>query len=270
MSEPLCAEGRPAVGAIPELVWRGGVEVYRDHAVTVLRGDGLAIAAELEDASIDAVVTDPPYCTGAIAEAARTAAAGQGRRSENLKRFGWFTGDNMTTAGLAWSLRSLGFEASRFLRPQGSLLVFMDWRMVPTLVPAMESGGLRYQNLIVWDKGSPGLGTGFRATHELVAHFTNGEPVYHDRSRGNVLRHRRVGSGRLHQTEKPLALLGDLIAVVTPVGGTVFDPYAGSGATGEAAAKLGCLAILVEREAGNCAVAATRLSQRQLVLESAR
>lgn len=240
------------------------IEVYSDDAVTVLRGDGLAVAAGLEDASIDAVVTDPPYCSGAVAEASRGAAPGQGRRSENVKRFGWFTGDNMTTAGLAWALHALGFEASRFLRPSGSLLVFMDWRMVPSLVPAIESGGLRYQNLIVWDKGSLGLGTGFRATHEIVAHFTNGEPAYYDRSRGNVLRHSRVGADRVHQTEKPVALLGDLVAVVAPPGGLVFDPFAGSGTTGEAAARLGRRALLVEREAENCAAAVTRLSQRLL------
>lgn len=239
-------------------------EIYRDDSVTLLHGDGLVAARDLEDASIDAVVTDPPYCSGGVSEASRTASPGQGRRRESVTRFGWFTGDNMTTAGLAWALHALGFEASRFLRPTGSLLIFMDWRMVPTLVPAIEAGGLRYQNLIVWDKGSLGLGTGFRATHEMVAHFTNGEPAYYDRSRGNVLRHSRVGADRVHQTEKPVALLGDLVAVVAPPGGLVFDPFAGSGTTGVAAARLGRRALLVEREAANCEAAMTRLSQRLL------
>src|SRR5688572_24490133 len=125
-------------------------------------GDALTAVRSLADASIDAVVTDPPYCSGAVAEASRTAAKGQGLLSENLRRFGWFTGDNMTTAGLAFLLRDLAFESVRVVKPTGSMVVFCDWRMVPNVVPAIESAGLRYQNLIVWDKGAIGLGTGFR------------------------------------------------------------------------------------------------------------
>lgn len=34
---------------------------YRDDAVTLYHGDCLDVLAELPDASVDAVVTDPPY-----------------------------------------------------------------------------------------------------------------------------------------------------------------------------------------------------------------
>lgn len=214
----------------------------------------------LADRSIDAIVTDPPYCAGAVSEARRTSAKGQGLRSENLSRFGWFVGDNMGTAGLCFLLRSIAFEATKVCKPSASMLVFCDWRMTGSIIPAIESAGLRFQNLIVWDKGSMGLGQGFRAQHEMVAHFTFGSPEYHHKGTSNVLRAGRVrGDDREHQTQKPVDLMETLLRVVCPPGGTVLDPFAGSGSTGVAAINNGCNFIGVERDPAHCATAERRL-----------
>jgi DNA modification methylase len=51
-----------------------------------------------------------------------------------------------------------------------------------------------------------------------------------------------------HPTMKPLALMRYLLRLVTPLGGTVLDPFAGSGTTGQAALDEGFDAILIERE----------------------
>jgi DNA modification methylase len=55
--------------------------------------------------------------------------------------------------------------------------------------------------------------------------------------------------GSKHPTVKPLDLMQWLVRLVTPKGGTVLDPFAGTGTTGEAAWREGCRAILIEREA---------------------
>ena len=47
---------------------------------------------------------------------------------------------------------------------------------------------------------------------------------------------------------KPLALMRWLVRLVTPYGGVVLDPFAGSGTTLEAAVAEGMRAIGVERE----------------------
>lgn len=117
---------------------------------TMYLGDCLEVMESLE--RVDAVITDPPYCSGAVSEASRTAAPGQGLRTETLQRFGWFVGDNMGTAGLVFLLRSMAFRAVDLIQPSGSMLTFCDWRMVPNLAPAIESAGMRYQNMVVWDK----------------------------------------------------------------------------------------------------------------------
>ena len=233
---------------------------------TLYAGDALAVMTSLDDGSIGAIVTDPPYCAGAVSEAGRSAAAGQGLRSDNIKKFGWFVGDNMGTAGLAFLLRSIAFEGLRLCGASGSMLAFCDWRMAPTLAPAIESSGWRYQNLVVWDKGSMGLGTGFRAQHEMVLHFTAGGPEYHNRSTGNVIRCPRVGADREHQTEKPIDLMRALVRVVSPVDGVVLDPFAGSGTTALVANRLGRRAVLIDLSADYLAQTMVRNQQAPIGL----
>lgn len=227
----------------------------------IIVGDCIEGLRMLPDASVDAMVTDPPYCSGAVGEAQRTGAKGQGLRSETRARLRWFTGDNMGTAGLVALLRAVAFESMRVVKPEGSAVFFCDWRMVSSVQPAIESAGLRYQGLVVWDKGSLGLGLGFRPQHELALHFTYGAPVYHDKGTSNVIRCRRVhASQRLHPTEKPVELLRQLVRVVAPRGGVVLDPFCGSGSTGEAAIAEGCSFIGLERDADYAAVARKRVT----------
>jgi DNA modification methylase len=55
--------------------------------------------------------------------------------------------------------------------------------------------------------------------------------------------------GSKHPTVKPLDLIQYLVRLITPPGGCVLDPFAGTGTCGEAAFREGAKAILVEREA---------------------
>ena len=58
--------------------------------------------------------------------------------------------------------------------------------------------------------------------------------------------------GSKHPTVKPTSLMRHLWKLVTPLGGTVLDPFAGSGTTGQAAVEEGFNAILIEREPEYC------------------
>lgn len=60
---------------------------------------------------------------------------------------------------------------------------------------------------------------------------------------------RPVVDGVAHSTVKPVTLMRWLVRMVTPPGGTVLDPFAGSGTTLEAAMLEGFNAVGVEREA---------------------
>lgn len=54
--------------------------------------------------------------------------------------------------------------------------------------------------------------------------------------------------GSKHPTVKPVDLMQWLCRLVTPKGGTILDPFSGTGTTGEAAFREGFNAVLIERE----------------------
>ena len=210
--------------------------------------DAIEFVSEIEECSVDAFITDPPYCSGAFQEAKQKSAKSQGVRSEgNTSR--WFASDNMGTAGLIWLLRSIACEAHRALKNGGHFVMFCDWRQIPNLIPPIESSGLAWRSLVVWDKGTPGLGRGFRAQHEMIAHFCKGTATFHSDHFGNVIKCRRINSRKSeHPTEKPVDLISSLVEVTTKPGDLVVDPFMGAGSTGAAAISLGRRFSGCERE----------------------
>lgn len=241
---------------------------YQDEAVTIYHGDAAEGVGSI--AEVDAVIMDPPYCSGGFSETGRKQASGQGLRSETIGNVGWFTGDNMGTAGIAWLLRCVTVRAYPVLKEGGSVCCFTDWRQVANIGPAIESSGLRWQNLIVWDKRNAGLGTGFRAQHEMILHYVKGTGVFHSVSYGNVLTVPRMNHReREHQTQKPVELMEALVEVTTQPGGVVLDPFMGSGSTLRAAKNRGRRAIGFERDERYCEVAARRMAQEALKLDGA-
>lgn len=58
---------------------------------------------------------------------------------------------------------------------------------------------------------------------------------------------RERGDGNHHPTVKPIKLMEYLVRLITPPGGTVFDPFMGSGTTGIAAKSLGFGFVGIER-----------------------
>lgn len=52
-----------------------------------------------------------------------------------------------------------------------------------------------------------------------------------------------------------------LVKLVTPAGGTVLDPFAGSGTTGVAAVTEGFKSILIERDARSVAIIRCRMRE---------
>lgn len=71
--------------------------------------------------------------------------------------------------------------------------------------------------------------------------------------------------GTTHPTVKPLALMRWLVRMVTPPGGTVLDPFAGSGTTLLAARSEGFQSIGIERDPEYVRQASHRLSQLSIL-----
>jgi hypothetical protein len=82
-----------------------------------------------------------------------------------------------------------------------------------------------------------------------------------------ALTRRLAGLGKMranhHPTVKPTELMRHLVRLVTPPGGTVLDPFLGSGTTALAAEMEGFAWVGIEREAEYVAIAEARLNGTQ-------
>ncbi|MEL7281324.1 MAG: site-specific DNA-methyltransferase [Pseudomonadota bacterium] len=216
-------------------------------------GDCLEVMASLPAASIDAVVTDPPY--------GQTSLPWDKWQGEWIK------------------------EVNRVLKPSGSMWVFGTLRMFLDRVSDFDGWSMAQD--IVWEKhnGSSFHTDRFRRVHEQAVQFYRGQwadvykgkvvtmdavkktvrrkakpPHWHGetgatdyvsedggpRLQRSVIFARSMHGKALHPTQKPEAILEPLILNSCPSGGVVLDPFAGSGSTGFVAQRLDRDAILIE------------------------
>lgn len=204
------------------------------------------VAALLDGRKVDVLVSDPPYNSGGYQEAGRAAGS-----------WGEIASDSLSSRGHAALLRDM-LEASR---PPAAYM-FSDWRQWSNLYDVVESAGLGVKSMIVWDKGSPGMGGIWRTQHELVifasrskAKRAKGMPA-----RGNVITATRTGN-TLHYTQKPVEVMRAILEGDQSAGrkGLVYDPFAGSASTIVAAHELERPACGMEVEPSIVAVILERL-----------
>lgn len=121
--------------------------------------------------------------------------------------------------------------------------------------------------LIAWHKGSPGhvAKVGFNDWEPLLAWGRPKRPM-HDHF------HTRCGfteNVNGHPCPKPIEWANWLVDRAAPTGGTVIDPFLGSGTVARAAKNLGRKAIGIELSERYCEIAAQRLGQEVLDLGAA-
>ena len=232
---------------------------YEDAACTIYHGDARAIVPSL---SVDAVVTDPPYGTEGLG-------GGYGRRqlADPEGRFGHRIAGDVDLGAMEAVFGTL----PSILPPSAWVLAFCAPRRRREAEAVMERAGMTMVGEAVWDKERPGLGYTIRYAHETVLVASCGEPVTPPAALLSVLRGRRTSHAMAdrHPHEKPVSVMGSLVAFATPNGGAVLDPFMGSGATLRAAKDLGVRAVGVEVDERWCEVAAQRLSQGVLDLGGA-
>lgn len=66
-------------------------------------------------------------------------------------------------------------------------------------------------------------------------------------------------NGQAHPTVKPIGLMRWMVRLTCPPGGTVLDPFAGTGTTGHAARAEGFRAVLIEQDADHIPLIVSRL-----------
>lgn len=244
---------------------------YQDDTVSLYHGDNRDILPAL-GLQADLIVADPPY----------------GETSLTWDR--WPTGWPALAAAVSRSMWCFG--SMRMYLQHASEFTVADWKLSQDLIWEKHNGSSRaadrfrrvHEHALHWYRGpwrdvhheaqrtvigvdprsrvgaspdvrSPHLGT-YRAHTSWADNGT--------RLLTSVLRVRSMHHGAIHPTEKPIELLDPLIRYGCPAGGTVLDPFAGSGSTLDAARQAGRRAIGIEADERYCEAAAARLSQATL------
>lgn len=230
------------------------IEIYRGNALDVLRGDiGL----------FDAVITDPPYASGATLSGKQASTAKKYTQNAERCPFPDFAGDAMDSRSWVHMMREVLEAAREKSRPGAPLAVFIDWRNLPNLTDAVQWAGWSLRGVAVWDKITcrPQKGR-FRQQAEFIVWGSNG----HMPSTRNapvlpgVFRATNVqGAERIHQTQKPLEIMRQIVRITEP-GGRILDPFAGGGSTLAAAQAEGYSAAGIEIHSEIAAAAAERLA----------
>ena len=183
------------------------------------------------------IVTDPPYCSGGFQEAGKRSGS-IGTRDKIM-----IANDTLSTRGYMALIKSVIKAAGDV----GIVYAFTDWRMYINLFDTMESSGFGMRNMIVWNKGSAGMGVGWRAQHELCVMASRSAQKFNPhKAQGNVITCGRTGNVN-HPTEKPVELIAKIIDV-TDFANAIYDPFSGSGTTLIACEQLGrpCYAMELE------------------------
>jgi len=234
---------------------------YADDHVTLYHGRMEDVLPSL--GPVDCVVTDPPY----------------GETSLEWDR--WPTGWPALVAPLARSMWCFG-SMRMFLNRRDE---FIGWKFAQDIVwekhnlsgPGKPDRFHRvHEHAVQWYRGAwgelhteqvclPRIGPPRGSTRNRgETPHRRGMPSvdWHDnglRAVWSVIRIRAMHGNALHPTEKPTGILEPLIAYSCPPGGTVLDPFAGSGSTLDAARRLGRKAVGVEADEAYCEVIANRL-----------
>ena len=215
-------------------------------------GDCLEIMPTL--GKVDAVVTDPPYEQEAHSTQRRVTRGGKPQT------------EPISFAPITESIRdSVCKNVSEICR--GWFIAFCQTEGVARWRDSIEDHGIKYKKPMIWVKpdGMPqfnGQGPGMGYECMVSAWAGVGVSKWNGGGRHGVF-HFPKGEGvqAVHETQKPIRLMRELIQLFTNHSNVVLDPFMGSGTTGVACVKLGRKFIGIELDERYFDIACKRIEE---------
>jgi DNA modification methylase len=202
----------------------------------VITGDCLKLLPLLPEASVDMVLTDPPYL---VRYQSRD---GRGVPNDDTD---------------AWLVPAFT-EIFRVLRPDRYCVSFCGFTQAERFLAVWKAAGFRVLEHLVWRKRYPSSTGYVRRYHEQAYLMAKGNPRRPQLLLPSVLEWRYT-TNALHPTQKPVGALMPLIMAFSQVGDVILDPFAGSGSTAVAAEMLGRQYIAIELDEEYARLARARM-----------
>ena len=232
----------------------------------LINGNNLEAFSEIPDNSVDLVLTDPPYNIS------------QKNNFETMNRQSIDFGEWDKNADILTWLTLL----DRIVKKNGSVVIFNSWRNVADIADVLDASGFETKDLIRWVKDNP---MPRNRDRRYVADFE--QAVWAVKKRGKWTFNRLndtydrplIMSGLTpkseksfgnHPTQKPIAVMTELLMRHSNPGDVVLDPFMGSGSTGVACVNTNRDFIGIELDQTYFKIAENRINEAQTFLKHAR
>ena len=217
------------------------VKLYNDDCLNVLK--------DIEDNSIDLVVTDPPYevITGGRNGGVKGKPSGILTENKQLMK-------SIPKADLWLS------ECFRVMKDGTHIYIMTNTLNLTNYLNIINSVGFKLHNLLVWNKNNTTPNRWYMKNCEYVIFARKGfAKSINNPSSQTVHNFDNIIGNKKHPTEKPVDLMKLYVENSSQVGDTVLDPFMGSGSTGVACKELGRNFIGVELDKQYFDIAESRI-----------
>ena len=196
------------------------VKLYNDDCLNVLK--------DIEDNSIDLVVTDPPYevITGGRNGGVKGKPSGILTENKQLMK-------SIPKADLWLS------ECFRVMKDGTHIYIMTNTLNLTNYLNIINSVGFKLHNLLVWNKNNTTPNRWYMKNCEYVIFARKGfAKSINNPSSQTVHNFDNIIGNKKHPTEKPVDLMKLYVENSSQVGDTVLDPFMGVGSTGVACKEL--------------------------------
>lgn len=216
--------------------------------------DTFEFIESMPDASVDIIITDPPYGVDA---------GGFGSMADARHDYD----DNLDYSMECYV--KLFASASRITRPDAFMFAFLDIRFFQTFYEEFAASVLSdwsvWPTPLIWYKGPsfgmlPSPDRGPRRSYEAILYAYRGKRKWNSTGSSDVIDIQALTKPDFG-AQKPDELYEYLLSRVYQPGDVVFDPFAGTGPVVRACDKLSCKAIAVEKSQDRYNYILSRISE---------
>lgn len=203
---------------------------------TIYKHDCIKAMERLPDASIDLVVTDPPYGIKYYSNWSKDE-----KYREKVSSVNGILNDGNNVD----FLELVAKQIHRLLKNNTHLYWFTRWDKVEEQKPMLEKIGFKVKNNIIWMKNNWSMGDlkgAYAGQYECILFCQKGRRELNEvdgkKRHSDILQFDRIPPNQLlHSHQKPIELLELLIKKSSSEGEIVLDPFMGSASTAIAAVK---------------------------------
>ena len=202
--------------------------------IKIKQGDSRLLLKDLDDESVDLIVTDPPYKTTARGNAGNS--GGMMQKKINMQGKVFEHNDIKPQEYIP--------EFYRVLKDGSHCYIMTNHVNLQEILNVASQNGLKFIKSLIWDKGNKIMGQYYMSQFEYILFFRKGKGIkINNCGTSDILsvpnkKTKDIDGNNIHDTEKPVGLMKILIENSSNENDIVLDPFMGVGSTGIACMNL--------------------------------